>query len=63
MNLFNLVMSSIGVVTVLFFIFCYGVAYERANIVEKMKKGKPFVIKGIEMDIRCVPGEENHHDK
>lgn len=62
MNLFNLVMSSIGIITVLFFIFCCGIAYERTSIIEQMKKGKPFVIKGIDREIRCVPGEVNHDE-
>ena len=63
MNLFNLVMSSIGIVTVLFIIFCCGMAYERIDIIEKMKSGKPFVIKGFDGVIRGVPGEVNHNDE
>lgn len=63
MNLFLLLMASVGITSILFITFCAGKAHERIEIIEKVRSGKPFSLRGYNCEIRCERAEVPHHDE
>lgn len=63
-SIFEWVMASVWIVTVLAFTFLVGMSYERVRIVKRIRSGEPFTLETSDTSIRLQglkpEAKENH---